>query len=270
MQISGFRATWALLAYLCAPGAMAVQTVAFYDAAQDRVAVTATDTPVSEVLSQIGAQSGLEVLFDPAADRRLTIEFKAMPLDQAMDRVTQGLNVIKRYGRSTDRAAGGKSRPAGKPGQDKPVLVGVTVLPQGKTDASAALRLLAADKELELRAAQVSRFEARAAGDATRVNRLLDRWQARVGSLPASQRAAYEKRLEQMREAQARRLEASQKQAAGRELDAAARERQAAEVAKKRGDPAQHPRRPYDADTAARAQAEFGIPDTPAVVPEKQ
>lgn len=225
-----------------------------YDAGKDRVSVRADNVQLSQLLKSLAHQSSLEIRFDPAADRPLTIEFSAMPLEDAADRLTSGLNVMKQY-RTT------------KASKKTNMLVGFTVLPAGKTDASAAGTLVDSRQELGARAVQRARFEgAQRDGKAQAGNRAVERWDERLKTATPDQRKQYENALEKAR--------ANEKRSAERRAERdAARAKQAEERQQRleanrtragaRGVPEPNP------DARARVQQMFPQNNGPSALPEE-
>lgn len=244
---------WAMPA-VAVPLAPAKQDMV-YDKKSDQLNATLVNAPLLAVLSDMARQSGLEIKADPKVDRLVTDEFKALPLATAVDRLTAKLNVIKQF-----RKVAGKDK-----GKSRSILVGLVVLPEGQTDASAALSLLDADKESAYRASLKARG---AAKNQQRSDMMTERWDARVEGMDDAQRARYEKKLKEETERaaalQAKR-DKSEQQALAKKNERDARQ---LEQEKRRAAARGEEYKPQQADPekAKQAQKQFAQPKTPAVI----
>lgn len=162
-----------------------------YNKEGDLLAINANGEKLSVLLAELARQSGLEIRMDPKADRAVTMETRPLPLLQAVDALTARLNTIKQFG-ARPAAVAGKAAPAAngksaatnqKPAQ---LLIAITVLPQGQSDASRAAPVLEPGKEIELRAERALKGSDRYA--------VRERWQARLDKMPAKQKAGYEEK----------------------------------------------------------------------------
>ena len=174
------------------PGSVSVKKPAvIYQKEGDLLAINANGEKLSVLLTELARQSGLEIRMDPKADRAVTMETRPLPLLQAVDALTARLNTIKQFG-ARPAAVAGKTAPAAngksaaknqKPAQ---LLIAITVLPQGQSDASRAAPVLDPGKEIELRAERSLKGSDRYA--------VRERWQARLDKMPAKQKAGYEEK----------------------------------------------------------------------------
>lgn len=158
-----------------------------YDKRKDTLTANIKGSKLSEVLFMVARQSGMDVRMDPKTDRSVTMEFKDVPLERAVDRLTgQGLNVLKSF----DSAGKGK----------KDLLIGLVILPAGQSDASTAVSLLSLDREIGMRAGQM--YSQTAAGKRTgrQADLMAKRWQQRQKALTPAQQAAYAARMKQLEE----------------------------------------------------------------------
>ena len=177
------------------PGAIAATGVA-YDRINDRISIVVEQQALSEVLRNIGGQTGIDVRLDPRADGKVSLNIDRLPLEAALDRLGH-LNVVKQY------------RPAGK--GKKKLLVRISVLPAGKVDPDAAVRLLDADKEVDMRAmAMTASMQEMARQHAIQDDLMMQRWNLRLRDLTPAQKKHYE---EQMKEFSARDAKQQQRMA---------------------------------------------------------
>lgn len=167
-----------------------------YDRAADRLSVHAERAPLSEVLKQVAARSGLEVLMDPAAEREVDVGFDALALEQGVKRIAGDLGTAMFY-----------SRPAGD-ADAAPMLTTVHVLAPGTGEAN-LLPLLDPTGEIAVRAATSVRGTVTPGGVLDHARR---RWEARVARMsPERQQSYLEQALEQQKrhdESEARRAAA--------------------------------------------------------------
>jgi hypothetical protein len=189
-----------------------------YDKTADQLSVRAEAASLKAVLGQVALQSGLEVLFDEAADGPLTITIQPGSLEASVKQLLRGRSNIMRYN---------------KDNQGKPLLIGVVVLPAGQTDASRARPLLDPNDE-------AYRFAARQAASAkgqevdgyvSTGDRNDERWQARLAEMPVKLR---EQLAKQTAERQAHEQEREQQRQQRAEERAAEREESEAYRAKMR------------------------------------
>lgn len=214
-----------------------------YLPAEDWLRVKVEDAPLIAVLAEIMRQSSVEIRIDPAADRRVSSAFDKLPLEEGIDRLTAGLNVIKEFRKASDGSN---------------LLVSLVVLPAGKQDASAAVRAIDLKTEVGYQAGRVAR-----AGNPTIASRAMERWQARLAQLPPETRKHYEALLAQQQERVAARA-ARQQSFEAREQKV--REKLRAEVERIREDPALTP---MDPERLARLRAQLAVPETPESVPSQ-
>ncbi|MCW8840384.1 MAG: hypothetical protein OQL05_10140 [Gammaproteobacteria bacterium] len=138
-----------------------------YDAEDDRFTLKARDASLKAVLQELSVSSGLEVLFDDEAERRISVSLEQVPLELGVKELLRGSSNIARYSKNE----------AGEH-----MLIGVVVLPEGKSDRSAARQLLAPQEEFTR--------HARSSRDGQAMPR---RWQARVNEMPPERRKRMDK-----------------------------------------------------------------------------
>lgn len=214
-----------------------------YAAAEDRLRVKVDNMMLAAVLAEIMRQSSLEIRIDPLVDRPVSIAFEDLPIEQGVDRLTAGLNVIKEF----------RKTPAGAN-----LLVALTVLPAGKQDASAAVRAVDLDTEMGYQAGRVAR-----AGNPKIVNRSLERWQARLDRLPPEVRKRYDELLAREQKRLAERAERHQAFEARQEK---LREKLRADAERIRK---QSPRPPMDPEQLERLREQLAVPEMPESIPPK-
>lgn len=146
-----------------------------YDRASDHLSITAKDASLKSVLGRIAKLSGVEVLFDDAADGPLSIDFKNESLDNGLKQILKGRNSSLRYSEDSKKHT---------------LLVGVTVLPVGEQGSGNARQLVGMDDEAYYRARSKLSNE-----QLTEIDNANERWQARLNQLPPKQRAIMEKKV---------------------------------------------------------------------------
>jgi len=151
-----------------------------YDKATDHLNVTAVNASLKSVLTRIAKLSGIEILFDDQANGPVTINIKSDSLEAGLKHLLKGRNSVLRYSGN---------------GQEKDLLVGVTVLPVGEQDTGRARRLLSMKTEA-YDYARSARDKSQLSLEQTRqVDIAAERWQARLSALPPERRAALEKKV---------------------------------------------------------------------------
>ena len=150
-------------------------TIVSYDRANDHLSITADAASLKRVLGKIALKSGIEVLFDDAADEVLTINFQSLPLDDGVKQILKGRNHILSYDRDEKT--------------NKSLLIGVMVLPAGEQDRGRAKRVMAMDDESYYRAKSQLSLE-----QVQKIDMANERWQARLGKLPPDRVQEMEKR----------------------------------------------------------------------------
>lgn len=233
-----------------APGVATASGVA-YDRQNDRISIAVEQQPLSDVLLNIGRQTGIDMRLDPQADGPVTLNIDKLPLETGLDRLGH-LNVIKQY------------KSAGK-GKKKKLLVRVSVLPEGKVDASAARSLMDADKEVDLRSGVMSAALAAMKRHKTKEDMMMQRWKSRLGDLTPEQKKRYDDRMQAFADRQAelekRRAAAEAKRDQKRQqriqqLPPGAQQR--ATQGRSGGDPSP--------EKSLQAQQDFPIEKTPSVI----
>ena len=175
------RSVLTLLMFVSATAVSAVEAEklnkVFYDKGNDRLTVTVEDVSLRLVLSRISLSSGLEVMFDDAAEDVLTIDLQSNSLKDGLERILKGRSSIMRYSRDD---------------KGEVILVGVMVLPTGVQDQGRAKRLVSVEDEAYYRAKSELTME-----QYQQVNMAKQRWQARLDELPLKLREAMEKHVEE-------------------------------------------------------------------------
>jgi hypothetical protein len=108
----------ALAALLAARDARADERVIQYD--KDALTVRLTNVPLSDVIDELGRQSGAEIRGQVRAPRDVTVEFDAVPLPEALHRLLGDQNFALIYGDGGKLAAvrllgGPQAAPSEKP-----------------------------------------------------------------------------------------------------------------------------------------------------------
>ncbi|MGH7769264.1 MAG: HEAT repeat domain-containing protein [Candidatus Binatia bacterium] len=103
-----------------APGKPLIQT------ANGRLTAKLRDVPLPAVLAAVGAQNGIRIFVSAQVHKRVTADFRGLPLEEGLRRLLRGTNVAYFY---TKRAAGG-----GKNAALKLIRVDVLPGPAGEAD----------------------------------------------------------------------------------------------------------------------------------------
>lgn len=237
-----------------APVEATAKTPIIYDKQQDTLSLQVADTSLSTILLQVSRQTGMEVRIDPAAERKATVTVKALPLEKSIDRLLVGLNVLKEF------------KSTGKGQNQKDMLIGIVVLPEGKSDPSSALRLMERDTELAYRSGVLSQFEKRAQAKGIKKDMMIERWKVRAGTLSAAEKARYEKMKKEINERTAKQNAKRAEQAAVREKMEADRIERLKQIP---GGEERLARKP-DPEMAAKARKQFEQPLRPAIIPDSK
>lgn len=201
------------LCWVSMPGLLLADAAArvSYDKTADRLSVSAQGVSLRTLMGQIALRSGIEVMMDARAERRVSVQIDALALVDAITQINQTGSVAFFH----DSVAG-----------EKPLLVGVQILPMGEEDLSGLSALVDMRSEAVLR-------DQSAAPDALPRPAILDRvalrWQARIRSLAPQERERVLAHVRQTREAQASALreQAALREAEQAQWQAEERERQA-------------------------------------------
>lgn len=146
-----------------------------YDKASNQLSIITDATSLKTVLGRIAFQSGIEVLFDDAADEPLSIDIQSVSLEDGVKQILKGRNHILSYEKNE---------------KGKPLLIGVMVLPTGEQDTGRAKRLMAIEDEAYYRAkSQLSHEQVQ------QIDMASERWQTRLDRMPAERREVMEKRV---------------------------------------------------------------------------
>lgn len=223
-----------------------------YDKQKDRISIVVEQHPLSDVLLNIGRQSGIDMRLDPQADGPVTLNIDKLPLESALERLGH-LNVIKQY------------KSVGKGKQKKKLLIRVSVLPEGKTDPDAAVRLMDADKEVDFRSGMMSAAQRAMARHNTREDLMMQRWKARLGDLTPEQKQHYDDRMREFADREAEKEKRNAEAEAQRQQKRDARISQLPPGAQDRARQG-HPGVAPDPAKAAQAQQDFPVEKTPSVI----
>lgn len=239
-----------LLLLAAGPAAWAAEPNLRYDPTRDRMTVQAADASLTLVLSEMARLSGLDIRMDPAVERKVQVDVRDQPLETAIARVTGKLNTIKGY-----RSAGKADKAVKGDKKEAPLLVSVTILPEGKTDASRARSVLDAGREGDMRAVMKARREQKADPGKTMRDRTQERWQERLAGMSEADRKKYEQKLAAARDREAKAAASRREKEAKREVI-----RQRAETARAEREKGEPARKPHDPEKAKRAAAQFPQP----------
>ncbi len=159
-----------------------------YDPNNDVLTLQVEQVSLKTVLSRIAMLSGIEVLMDPRVEQQVSVTIQNQPLEQGLKQLVRGMNSVFRYGES------GSTMGA------KPLLVGLSLLPQSDADGQMLEPLLSMEGEAMLRT-MTKRSQA---SD----NRLVgQRWDQRLAQLPP----AHRERIIDVAQQQRRKLELRRK-----------------------------------------------------------
>jgi hypothetical protein len=137
-----------------------------YDNESDRLVVRADNVTLKQLLTMITYETGIEVIFDDAADTLLSIEVDKPKLEEGLKQVLRGTNYMMRYSRDDNQRL---------------MLLGVLVLPEGESDRGSARRLVGLHSEAYYQhGSELSVQEAQA------IDMAKLRWQERYADFPQS------------------------------------------------------------------------------------
>lgn len=242
-----------LLLLAAGPAAWAAEPYLRYDPTRDNMTVQATDASLTLVLSEMARLSGLDIRMDPAVERKVQVDVRDQPLETAIARVTGKLNTIKGYRSAGKADKAGKAVKGDK--KEAPLLVSVTILPEGNTDASRARSVLDAGREGDMRAVIKARREQKADPGKAMRDRTQERWQERLAGMSEADRKKYEQKLAAARDREAKAAASRREKEAKREVM-----RQRAETARAEREKGEPARKPHDPEKAKRAAAQFPQP----------
>ena len=146
-----------------------------YDKTEDLLSVSGDNISLKLLLAKIAKQSGIEVMFDDAAEETVSFDFETVSLEKGVKKILKGRNHIFNYAKNE---------------QGKLLLVGVMVLPDGASDNGRARALLDVDDEAYNRA--LSELSLEQVQEMDRVN---ERWQARFEMMSPGKQEAIKKRV---------------------------------------------------------------------------
>lgn len=223
-----------------------------YDKLHDLITISVEQHPLSDVLRDMDRQTGIDFRMDPQAETDITLNIVRMPLESALARLGH-LNVIKQY------------KTVGKGKAAKKLLVRVSVLPQGKIDPEAALRLLDADKEVDYRAGVMSMADRSMKRRNASADLMMQRWETRLGDLTPEQKKHYDDRMQAFADRAVEQERIRQERAAKR---AAQRERDISQLPEDLQAEARqgHPQIDPDPAMAAKAARDFPLDKTPSAI----
>lgn len=146
-----------------------------YDKQKDTLNMNVTDMSLKRLLATIAIQSHIEVLFDDGAEQSISMAFDDAPLQKALENLLRGSSYAFRYTRDNN---------------DRALLIGVTVLPEGDTGDGNAQSLLHAPGETFMheknkRSQSIEQYERQEAYN--------QRWQARLKEMSDEVREKAEK-----------------------------------------------------------------------------
>jgi len=146
-----------------------------YNKSNDRLTVDIENISLKLLLGKISIQTGMEVLFDDAAEEKLSIEIGPVPLEQGLKNILRNRNFIFRYQKDE---------------KENQFLVGVLVLPEGAHDTGRAKRVIAIDNEAYNRTLSQMSLE-----QVNNIDKANERWQLRMKNMSPERRAAMENRI---------------------------------------------------------------------------
>ncbi|MDZ4184790.1 MAG: hypothetical protein U1D97_07415 [Desulfuromonadales bacterium] len=200
-----------------------------YDGRSDLLTVQARQVSLLQLLAEISLQTGVEILMDPAAEKTVTVDFEKKTLEDGLRQMTRlhNLNTALSY---ADPIAGSQRK--------TPLVIGVKVLPQGKSSSSNLLPVLTGRKEIAARTAD-------AAGKEKIRTLQQQRWEERKAQLSAQERQEIEVKEKQLQAEKAKDKARQDKAKEERDKKKAAREerRKQREEAQKQNDPEGYQRR---------------------------
>jgi len=163
-----------------------------YDNATDRLVVKAENVMLSQLLTQITYETGIEVIFDDEADIQFSTEVDKPSLEQGLKQVLRGTNYMMRYKRDQDQRL---------------MLLGVLVLPEGESDTANARRLVGVQSE-----AYNQRKSDLSVQDYQAIDLAKQRWQERYAEFPEDLQAKLIDHVEKrMKREAARKLKREQR-----------------------------------------------------------
>ena len=156
--------------------AMATPAIAIdYDKVSDHLSINAENASLKAVLARVAKLSGIEVLFDDAADESVNINIQSESLDAGLKILLKGRNSALRYSRDKNNSL---------------LIIGVTVLPAGVQGGGHAKRTRSLHAEAYERASVVLTHEQLQEIDIAR-----QRWLVRKGEMSPERREKVEARV---------------------------------------------------------------------------
>ena len=159
-----------------------------YDKVTDHLNISAEAVSLKVVLGRVAQKSGIEVLFDDAAEENVSIDIQSSSLEDGIKNMLRGRNYMLRYNRDDQATL---------------MLIGVMVLPVGEQDSSRAKQLVPVESEAYSRARE-QQSKPISVQQSQQIDASMDRWQARLSEMPVERREAMEKKVRARLEKEAR------------------------------------------------------------------
>lgn len=168
-----------LLAFIGAIEAEPLRPVISYNKKTDLLSVAATEASYKDTLATIATLSGIEILMDPRAEHRITVTLSGVPLERGLKELSRQSSIIFVYADVQPENSKAKSV------ANKPLLIGMHVLPEGKSNHDTLQALLAPHGEAFIR--EKDRY-AVPEKEAKMFSYAQQRWEARLKKMPPAQR----------------------------------------------------------------------------------
>lgn len=147
-----------------------------FDETEDLLSIKADQQSLKLVLDRIAYHSGLELLFNDLADKTISVNIQAKPLEKALKQILKGDNYLLRYQEQK---------------QGKSLLIGVMVLPTGEENGKDTNRTQAIQDEAYHRTRSALSLE-----KVQQMDVVTERWQARLSEMPDQTREKLIKHVE--------------------------------------------------------------------------
>ena len=157
----------------------AAQQQVHYDPATDRLTLDVRDMSLTQLLARISAQTGVEILIDPALERPVTVAMQDQPLEAGLTTLTREYNTVMIH---DQRDVPGKG--------SQTLLITIKLLPRGQTNTALLRPALSPEAEAVMRAS--GRDPAGTPGNAGGDARVSARRAARLEKMTPEQRAKIE------------------------------------------------------------------------------
>jgi len=119
----------------------AAQPQVHYDPATDRLTLDVRDMSLTQLLARISAQTGVEILLDPALERPVTVAMQDKPLEAGLTALTREYNTVMIHDQRDVPGKGSQS-----------LLTTIKLLPQGQTNTALLRPALSPEAEAVMRA----------------------------------------------------------------------------------------------------------------------